>query len=209
MSEGQETIVYVVDDDRAVRESLRWLIESVGLEAATFEDPEMLLEACQPERCGCIILDVRMPAMSGLDLQEVLKQRGIEVPVLIVTGHGDVPMAVRALKAGAFDFIEKPYNDQLLLERVQQAIEQHRGKRQAQVRREELQRRLALLTPREREVMEGVVSGESNKHIARRLDLSIKTVEVHRANLMVKMQADSISTLVRMVLATEQDRGTP
>jgi len=209
VSEGQETIVYVVDDDRAVRESLRWLIESVGLEAATFEDPEMLLEACQPERCGCIILDVRMPAMSGLDLQEVLKQRGIEVPVLIVTGHGDVPMAVRALKAGAFDFIEKPYNDQLLLERVQQAIEQHRGKRQAQVRREELQRRLALLTPREREVMEGVVSGESNKHIARRLDLSIKTVEVHRANLMVKMQADSISTLVRMVLATEQDRGTP
>jgi len=194
--------VYVVDDDQAVRDSLRWLIESVGLHVKTFSNGQELLENFNEEEISCLVLDVRMPGISGLDLQQRLKNMNAKIPVIIVTGHADVPMAIQAMKAGAFDFIEKPYSDQLLLERIQCAIEQDDCFKQQQAVNNEINERIDSLTPREREVMGLVVGGHSNKSIAKELGVSIKTVEVHRGNLMTKMKASSLSELVRLVMSS-------
>ncbi len=196
--------VYVVDDDQAVRDSLRWLIESVDLNVTTFSNGQELLDNFEEQEISCLVLDVRMPGISGLDLQQRLKKMGSGVPVIIVTGHADVPMAIQAMKAGAFDFIEKPYSDQLLLERIQCAIEQDDCFKKQQVINNEINQRIDSLTPREREVMGLVVSGHSNKSIAKELGVSIKTVEVHRGNLMTKMQAKSLSELVRLVMSSSR-----
>jgi len=194
--------VYVVDDDQAVRDSLRWLIESVGLNVKTFSNGQELLENFNEAEISCLVLDVRMPGISGLDLQQRLKNMNAKIPVIIVTGHADVPMAIQAMKAGAFDFIEKPYSDQLLLERIQCAIEQDDCFKKQQAVNNEINERIDSLTPREKEVMGLVVGGHSNKGIAKELGVSIKTVEVHRGNLMSKMKAQSLSELVRLVMSS-------
>jgi RNA polymerase sigma factor (sigma-70 family) len=195
--------VFIVDDDEAVRDSLGWLMQSVGLPTETFSSAQDFLEADLRGRAGCLLLDIRMPGMSGLELQERLEDMGVHVPVIIITGHGDVPMAVRALKAGAMDFIEKPFNDQVILDCVQAAIEQDNAQREALIRRDDISARIATLTPREREVLDLVVAGKLNKIIAADLGVSQKTVEAHRAKVMEKLEARSVSQLVRMVMAVE------
>jgi FixJ family two-component response regulator len=190
--------VFVVDDDAAVRESLCWLVESAGLNAESYATAQEFLEAYDPRQPGCLVLDVRMPGLSGLDLQEQLAAQGIMLPVIIITGHGEVPMAVRAMKGGAIDFIEKPFSDQLLLDRAREAIAQDAHNRVEQARRAEVAARLALLTPREREVMEMVVSGKANKQVGASLGISQKTVEAHRAQVMRKTRADSLAELVQL-----------
>jgi len=203
--------VYVVDDDAAVRNSLRWLIESAGFRVATYANAWEFLAGCEPESPGCLVLDVRLAGHSGLDLQEQLAADGVALPVIIITGHADVPIAVRAMRTGAFDFIEKPFDDQVLLERVRQAVDldiRHRCERCA---RAETMRRLALLTPREKEVLDGVVNGLANKQIARDLGISIKTVEVHRGQVMRRMRAGSVAELARLVQTarTAQEQHAP
>jgi FixJ family two-component response regulator len=200
MKVGTLPVVFVVDDDPAMRDSLRWLIESTGLQVETFGDAQTFLARIRPELPGCLVLDVRMPGMSGLDLQAELTRRGVGLPTIVVTGHAEVPMAVRAVKAGAIDFIEKPFSDQLLLDRVRQGIEMDRRERDGRARRAEILRRMSLLTQREREVLDLVVVGKANKEIAAALHLSPKTVEVHRAHVMEKMQASSVAELVRLSL---------
>jgi len=196
----EPSTVFVVDDDPAVRQSLRWLIESVGLTVKAYGTANEFLEQYSHDGHGCLVLDVRMPGLSGLDLQEKLAARNIEIPIIVVTGHADVPMAIRAIKAGALDFIEKPFNDQVLLERIGQALAADARIRKTQNERAEIAARLESLTSREREVMEMVVSGKANKVIAGQLGVSQKTVEVHRANVMKKMQVESLAGLVRLAL---------
>ncbi len=197
--------VFVVDDDPAIRESLRWLIESVGLNVKMFTTAYEFLEGYDPSLPGCLVLDIRMPGMSGLDLQNELAARQFSIPVLIITGHAEVPVAVRAMKAGALDFIEKPFSDQLLLDRIRRAIEKDTESRRAHSQRAEVAARLAQLTPREREVMDLVIAGKANKVIASELGLSPKTVEVHRAHVMKKMQVDSLADLVRLGMLSRND----
>lgn len=199
---NSEPTVFVVDDDPAMRQSLRWLIESVHLAVETFASAQEFLAAYNPERPGCLVLDVRMPGMGGLDLQAELARRQIEIPIIVITGYAEVATAVRALKAGAIDFIEKPFSDQLLLDRIQQAIASDRQARERRAERAAVAARVAQLTPRERDVMQLVVAGSSNREIAAELGLSIKTVEVHRARVMEKMQVDSLAELVRLVLSS-------
>lgn len=195
---GDEATVFIVDDDEAVRDSLAFLMQSVGLRTESYDSADSFLQAGVSQRAGCLLLDIRMPGMSGLELQGVLEERGIKLPVIFISGHADVPMAVRALKAGAFDFVEKPFNDQLLLDGVQRAIEADRQQRQSEAQLGEWRALMATLTPREREVMELVVDGAANKVIGAALGVSLKTVEAHRARVMDKLKADSISHLVRM-----------
>lgn len=195
---SEEATVFIVDDDAAVRDSLAFLMQSVGLTARCFDSAADFLQSAPSPATGCLLLDIRMPGMSGLELQGVLEERGIRLPLIFISGHADVPMAVRALKAGAFDFVEKPFNDQLLLDAVQRAIEADRQQRRSEVQLNEWRALLATLTPREREVMELVVDGFSNKAIGATLGVSLKTVEAHRARVMEKLKADSISHLVRM-----------
>ncbi|HEB57637.1 MAG TPA: response regulator transcription factor [Gammaproteobacteria bacterium] len=190
--------IYVVDDDQAVRESLCWLLESVDLPVVTYASAQEFLANYNPEMGGCLILDVRMPGMSGLELQNKLAEIECTLPILIVTGHGDVPMAVRALKNGAVDFIEKPFNDQKLLERIQHCLDQDRAQREARSMQRIMQARYEQLTPREQEVLVRVVAGKLNKVIATELGISSKTVEAHRANIMEKMHASSLAELVTM-----------
>lgn len=199
--------VVVVDDDAAVRDSLKRLIESVGLATLAYESADQLLEenGAALASAGCMLLDIRMPGMSGLELQERLSARGITTPVIIISGHGDVPIAVRAMKAGAVDFIEKPFSDQHLLDQVYLALERDARARESRASDEEIQARFALLSPRERTVMGMVVSGKSNKEIAADLGLSQKTVEVHRARVMSKMQAESLAQLVRLAIVAGED----
>lgn len=196
-------VVFVVDDDPAMRDSLRWLIESTGLQVETFADAQAFLARIGPDLPGCLILDVRMPGMSGIDLQTELARRGIGLPTIVVTGHAEVPMAVQAVKAGAIDFIEKPFSDQLLLDRVRQGIDMDRRERDGRARRGEVLRRMGLLTQREREVLDLVVAGKPNREIAATLHLSPKTVEVHRSHVMEKMQASSVAELVRLALSAQ------
>jgi FixJ family two-component response regulator len=192
--------VFVVDDDQAMRNSLKWLIESVSMEVETFESADAFIRSYYPGRSGCLLLDVRMPGMSGLELQEYLRDNQIAIPVIIITGHGDVPMAVRAMKSGAVDFIEKPFNDELLLESIRHALVLDVKQRDMQKRRAEIATRLARLTPREHEVMVMVTNGKANKEIATGLGVSSKTVEAHRARVMEKMEANSLADLVRMAI---------
>ena len=195
--------VYVVDDDPAMRSSLRWLIESVGLSVRTCSSAREFLATYRDGEPGCLVLDVRMPGMSGLDLQAELSRQHIDIPILIITGYAEVPLAVRAMKAGAFDFIEKPFSDQTLLDRIRAAVARDEVARRRRVAREMVQARMRLLTPRERDVMERVVAGKSNKVIASDLNLSMKTVEVHRAHVMEKLQADSLAELIRLSLLAD------
>ncbi|AGA91064.1 response regulator [Thioflavicoccus mobilis 8321] len=200
---NREPIVFVVDDDEAMRTSLKWLIESVGLRVHTFGSAEEFLAAYYPGRAGCLLVDVRMPGMSGLELQARLAKSELCLPVIIITGHGDVAMAVRAMKAGALDFIEKPFNDEALIGAIRRGLDRDASQRRQQSRRADITARLAQLTPREHEVMELVTDGKSNKEIAAALGVSAKTVEAHRARVMDKMEADSLADLVRMVLLVE------
>jgi two-component system response regulator FixJ len=195
-----QAVVYIIDDDRLARESLKWLIESAGQAVRVFENGTAFLDQYQVGDRGCVVLDVRMPDINGMELHARLRERGADIPVIIVTGHADVAMAVRAMKAGAWDFIEKPYNDALMLERVQGAIAYDRDRFRDQERIDEIRQRVELLTPREREVMGHVISSSQNKTIARALGISVKTVELHRANLMAKMEATSSTELVRLAM---------
>ncbi len=198
-----EPTVFIVDDDQAVARSLRWLIESVQLKVETFSSAQAFIDGYDASKPGCMVLDVRMPGMSGLDLQERLAVQRIDVPIIFITGHGDVKMAVRAVKSGAFDFIEKPFNDQDLLDRIQKAIIFDAEQRGKSFLRAQLLALFANLTPREREVLDLVVEGMSNKAIARLLGLSAKTVEVHRAKMMEKMLARSVADLVKMAMENQ------
>lgn len=193
-----EPTVYVVDDDASVRNSLRWLIKSAGLHVAAYANAKEFLTGYDPDCPGCLVLDVRLPGRSGLDLQQKLADEGIGLPVIIVTGYGDVPNAVRAMRTGALDFIEKPFNDRVLLDRVRQAVDLDIQNRRDRAERADITARLALLTPREKEVLDRVVDGRLNKQIANELGISAKTVEAHRAQVMVKMRAGSLAELVRL-----------
>ncbi len=203
-----DQVVFVVDDDAAVRDSLRWLMDSVGLQVEPFDSGEAFLKAITPQREGCVLLDLRMPGLSGLQVHAQLRERGIDLPVIVVSGHGDVPMAVRALKSGVADFIEKPFKDQELLECVQHALRRDSESRLERMRREELMARYRTLTPRELDVLRLVVDGQANKGIGATLGISQKTVETHRARVMEKMAAGSVSELVRMTLIIES-QGKP
>lgn len=198
-----EPTVFIVDDDQAVARSLRWLIETVRLKVETFSSAQEFLDGYESSKPGCLVLDVRMPGMSGLDLQERLAAQRIHVPIIFITGHGDVQMAVRAVQSGAFDFVEKPFNDQDLLDRIQKAIVFDTGRRSKNMQRVQLGSLFASLTPREREVLDLVVEGMSNKAIANSLGLSAKTVEVHRAKVMEKMHARSVADLVKMAMQNQ------
>jgi two-component system, LuxR family, response regulator FixJ len=211
MQSTPEPIVFIVDDEPDVRDALRMLLNSVHLKVETFGSARDFLQVYDRSRPGCLLLDVRMPGMSGPELQEKLRANEITIPVIIITGHGDVPTTVRTMKAGAIDVIEKPFNDQLLLDRVQEALERDAKQRQEQKQRDEIARRLACLTPREREVMGAIVQGKLNKVIAADLGLSTRTVEIHRSRVMEKMQAKSVSRLVQMVLLVQnaQQRESP
>ncbi len=195
--------VYIVDDDQATRKSLRWLVETLGVPVKTFHCAVSFLDAYDAGQPGCLVLDVMMPGMSGLELQRELKSRGIDIPVIVLTGYADVPSAVRALKDGAFEFLEKPLNDDVLLERIQQALALDSKRRRERGDLGRVRERIGRLTPREHEVLGLVVDGLSSKQIAARLDVSFKTVEAHRAKIMKKMEAESVAQLVRMVVATK------
>lgn len=190
--------VFVVDDDPDVRDSLCWLIEPEGWSVEAFEDAAGVLERVDRGTAGCLVADLRLPGMSGLDLYDELQERGIDLPTIIITGHGDVPAAVRALKGGCLDFIEKPFVDQALLGRIREAMDHDRAQRAERERLGETQRKLGKLTSREQEVLAHVVTGKLNKQIAAALGLSHKTIEVHRAHVMEKMEAKSLADLVRM-----------
>jgi FixJ family two-component response regulator len=199
-------LVLIVDDDAAMRRSIAFLFASVGLETESFPTGDAFLAALPPPerlRPGAIVLDVRMPGMSGLEAQRLLMARGCPLPVIIVTGHGDVPMAVEALKAGAHDFIEKPFKEQHLLDTVAKAIHASRDRLAAAARRRAVSARLARLGKREREVLDGILAGKANKVIAFELDLSVKTIEAYRAAVMTKMEATSLAELARMVDTTD------
>lgn len=192
-------LVLVVDDDPAMRDSIAFLVSSVGYDCRSFTSAEEFLRDWQDDRPACLLVDIRMSGMSGLDLQNRLTQAKSSLGVIFVTGHGDVPMAVRAMRSGAIDFLQKPFNDQLLLERIREAIDVSIATRKVAAERSSIEARLARLTTREREVLDLVVAGKANKQIAAELDISIKTVEVHRHNVMEKMEAASVAELARRV----------
>ena len=197
--------VFVVDDDEAVRTSLRLLLKSVGLPVETFASAQEFLDQFDPRRAGCLVLDIRMPGMSGLELQQHLNDRHSIMPIVFITGHGDVPMAVEAMQAGAVDFIQKPFRDQDLIDRINRALDKDREMRSELRERDEIRRRMSQLTPREREVLELVTQGKANKVIAGDLNVSQRTVEIHRARVMEKMGANSLAHLVRMVIEAHRE----
>ena len=196
--------VYIVDDDEAMRDSLLWLLESQGFAVTAHSSAEAFLAACHDDMSGCIVLDVRMPGMSGLELYEKLNARHCGLPVIFITGHGDVPMAVSALKKGAVDFIEKPFSDKDMLRLIAQCLELDRAAREQNRLGAETARRLAALTEREIEVMNLIIAGKLNKQVADILSISIKTVEVHRARIMDKMKVRSLAGLVQAVMRVRQ-----
>lgn len=198
-----EPTIYIVDDDEAVLDSLSMLLSSMDYAVTTFNGPHAFLAELENLGPGCLVLDVRMPAMSGLELQLQLAQRHVELPIIFMTGHGDVPMAVQAMQAGAFDFLQKPFRDQDMLDRIGEALALDRERRDGHERQQAILERLALLSSREREVLDLVVQGHANKVIAADLSLSQRTVEIHRARVMEKMAAKSLADLVRMMLVAE------
>ncbi len=197
--------VFVVDDDEAVRTSLRLLLKSVGLPVETFESATTFLEQYDGNRAGCLVLDIRMPGMSGLDLQLALNERHSILPIVFITGHGDVPMAVEAMQAGAVDFIQKPFRDQDLIDRINRGLTKDGEMREALRARDDIRVRISELTPREREVLDLVTAGKANKVIAGDLNVSQRTVEIHRARVMEKMNANSLAHLVRMVIEAQRE----
>ena len=196
---------YIVDDDEAIRTLWRWLMESNGIAVQTFATAAEFIASYRAGGLACLVLDVRLPGMSGLELQEYLKREGVEIPIVFVSGHGDVPTAVSALKGGAVDFIQKPFSYRDVLAIIQRAFERDAQLRERRTRRSQLAERTATLTEREREVMQRVVEGKLNKVIADELAISVKTVEFHRAKVMEKMGADSVAGLVQLMM---QDPGT-
>ena len=196
--EHDHPVVFVVDDDEAVCRSLSVLIEDIGLEVRTFTSAQQFLGAYDPQQSGCLVLDVRMSGMSGLELQSRLRELGYEIPIIIITGHADVPMAVEAMKAGALDFIEKPFRDQILLDNIQKAIEFDAQTRRNRKESQDVQSRIQNLTRRERQIMDLLVLGKTNKTIAYELGISQKTVDFHRANILDKAGVDSVVELLRL-----------
>lgn len=192
-------IVYVIDDDESARHSLEFLLDVAGVRVRSFASADAFLNAAPPLAGACVVTDVRMPGINGIELAEELKRRGGQVPVIVITGHADVPLAIQAMKAGVADFIEKPFDDEVMLAAIRNALARHAGDEGAAAERQVVLDRIATLSPREREVMDGLVAGKANKAIAFDLDISARTVEVYRANLMMKMQAKTLSELVRMV----------
>ena len=195
-----QPIVFVVDDDEAMRDSVQWLMESVNLDSRMFSCAIDFLESCNPDQEGCLLLDVRMPGMGGMALLEELKPRNITLPVIIITGHGDVPMAVRALKQGAFDFIQKPFHAQDLLGRVYAALELDRKNHLQSNEAEQRRAHYAVLTNREKEVSDLIVAGNSSKLIAIKLGISPKTVDIHRANIMRKLNVRTVAEIIQLRL---------
>jgi two-component system response regulator FixJ len=196
-----ERIVHVVDDDDATRDSLAFLLSAAGIEPRTYASADAFLEAVHGGVTGCVVTDVRMPGMSGIELMSALRDRGLSNPVIVVTGHGDVPLAVEAMKLGAIDFIEKPFDDAAMLAAIEAASTRHARAGEQDEWRAAVRGRLAKLSERERQVLDGLVAGKTNKTIAHNLGISPRTVEVYRANLMTKTDAASLSELVRMALA--------
>ena len=208
MTSPLEPVVFIVDDDDAVRQFICGLLASVHLKAEAFSCAQQFLDAYDANRPGCLLLDIRMPGMSGLELQQELRSRGIDVPIVVLTGHANVQVAVRAMQMGAVDFIEKPFNNELLLARVQKAVAASLRAHGERTARRRIEARLASLTPRERQVLDRVVVGEKNKLIANQLNISEKTVELHRANLMEKMKAGSLAQLIRMMVGPSTGGGS-
>jgi len=210
-----KAIVHVIDDDEAVRQALAFQLGSAGIDVRTYESAAVFLKAAPTVQAGCIITDLKMPEVSGLDLLRRLRELKVAVPVIVITAHGDVPLAVEAMKIGAVDFLEKPFEDEVLLASVQSALDRGNRAQKRQAERSTIERRLAALSNRERDVLEGLVAGHSNKQIAYDLGISPRTVEDYRAGLMTKMQAASLSDLVRMALvagilgAASDDAGPP
>ena len=199
-----EPIIHVIDDDEAVRDSLSFLLESAGMTVRSYDSARNFLAGLASLEPGCIVTDVRMPEMSGLELVRELNTRSCPLPVIVITGHGDVPLAVEAMRAGVVDFIEKPFTDETILNSLRSAIHRSQDQLEQAAERTAIARRLASLSTRERQVLNGLVAGQANKVVAIDLGISPRTVEVYRANLMVKMQAASLSDLVRMTLLAEQ-----
>jgi FixJ family two-component response regulator len=195
----ETAIVFVVDDDPSVRSSLKFLISTVGLHVETFDSAEAALQKLTPDAPGCLVLDVRLRGLSGLDLQSELAARNCQVPIVFITGHGDIPMTVRAMKAGAVEFLTKPFRDQDLLDAVHVALERDRARREQEKEITDLQQRFDSLTSREREVISMVVAGKLNKQIADQLGTAENTIKVHRSRAMDKMHAQSVADLVRMI----------
>jgi FixJ family two-component response regulator len=206
-AKDSRSVVHIVDDDDGMRKALTVLMTTVGYRAFAFARPTEFLQKYDPNQAGCLILDVRMPEMSGLEVQQQLNRSGSMLPVILVTAHGDIPMAVQAMKDGAFDFLQKPFRDQDLIDRVNSALKQDTENRAAVDKLADLRRRAESLTPREREVMVLVVDGRANKVVAIDLGLSERTVEIHRANVMEKMGARSIAHLVKMHLTLNGESG--
>lgn len=196
-----KAIVHIVDDDKAIRDSLEMLMKSVGFESKSYDSAEMFLDEADLYAPGCLVVDIRMQGMSGLELQQVLKDKDSKLPVIIVTGHGDVPMAVQAMQAGAIDFLEKPYDNNLLLSRIKQSLAVVTESQDKLRFSADAKARLSRLTPREREVMNLLVAGKHNKVIAKELAISVRTAEAHRAKVMKKLRAESLSDIVRLAMA--------
>lgn len=200
MTDTSSTIVYVVDDDAGMLESTQWLLESVGLQVRGYADGRQFLEAVDASASGCVVLDVRMPGLGGLNVQEELQKRGLALPVIFVSGHADVPIAVRAFKAGAFDFIEKPFNEQLLLDSVQQAL-QERQHTATTATNTAIQPLLDTLTPRERDVFLPLAQGYTSREIAAQLDVSVKTIDLYRARVMKRLGAERLPDVTGLAIA--------
>lgn len=199
-----DPIVYVIDDDDGAREALEFLLDTAAIKVRSFSCADSFLSAAPSLAGACVVTDVRMPGTNGIQLVDELRRRGLQLPVIVITGHADVPLAIQALHAGVSDFIEKPFDDQVMLDAIHKAIAQQAGHQQAQAEQQEVLSRIESLSGREKEVMEGLVRGEANKAIAFDLSISARTVEVYRANVMMKMRARSLSDLVRMVTTVRQ-----
>lgn len=204
---SSEATVFIVDDDEAVRDSLGLLLRSVGYRARCYGSAKDFLKAFDPRDYGCLVLDIRMPGMTGLELQTHLAEIGCNIPIVFITGHGDIPMAVEAVRQGAVDFLQKPFQDQELVDRIDDAMKQAAEQREGELERLEILDRIESLTAREKQVMGEVVLGKANKVIAGDLGVSQRTVEIHRARVMEKMQANSLAHLVRMVMVAENQTG--
>jgi FixJ family two-component response regulator len=202
-----EPIVYIIDDDQAMVESLSWIIESIGLKVRTYLRPQEFLNEYDPQQHGCLLLDVRMPGMSGPELQLKLSDDGLPaLPIIFISGHGDVPLAVRVMKAGAIDFLTKPFNDQVLIESINKALRLDKSNREKRQENAQARAKFALLSPREVQVLQGIVAGKPNKVVSAELKISLKTVEAHRASVMKKMGVKSVPELVKLVLANSIQR---
>ena len=208
-NDGKDTEVgriFLADDEPEVRDAIAFMMQVEGLDCQAFATPGALLEHLGPHHRGCVLLDVRMPGMNGLELHQHLQEKGVSMPVIFISGHADIGIAVRAVQAGALDFLEKPFNNECLLEKIRNALELDAERWQSDHRKVDVENRLATLTPREREVMEGLLEGKLNKLIADDLSISVRTVEIHRANVLKKLEARNSSELVRLVLSTDAYR---